>query len=79
MEPLPENRIDRLGLKPEQLKSKALEHPPVYPEANRISITKDKWDALVEKYGEEKVGGYYKLVFAASIDVKPKPPVIGNG
>lgn len=79
MEPLPENRIDSLGLKPEQLKSKSIEHPAPYPEANKIIIDKTKWDDLVSKYGEEKVSQYYKLVYTAVVDIKPKPPVIGNG
>lgn len=74
MEPLPENRIDQLPKKPEHLVSEAMKKPP-----EKVKITKEKWDELVARYGEEKVNQFYVLVYTAVIDVKPKPPVVGNG
>lgn len=64
---------------PEHVKSEAIKYPAPYPESRKIVITKEERDHLVEKYGEEKVNSFYKLVYMASVSVKLKSPVVGNG
>jgi hypothetical protein len=76
MDQLPKDRIDAIPVKqPEHLVSEAMKKPP----AEKFSITKEKWDDLVAKYGEEKVNQFYKLVYTASVDVKTPIPVTTNG
>lgn len=46
---------------PEHIVSDSLKHPVIWPEENRIKISRETWDGLVAKYGKEKVGRYYKV------------------
>ncbi len=92
MEPLPENRIDAIPrkLQPEHLVSESLKMQLFVDALRKLAclgngkhLGNSEGNIIAQRAlaraGVDLIEDPKPQVFTASIDVKPKPPVIGNG